>query len=394
MAENRSQQNKISQRARANLETPVPLRVNLIRALPNLYHPLHNPTGAINMGLAHNDLMQNDLMEKDLEYGDPHGSRMLRGLVAELMNRHFHPVVPLHFRNITVVPGAGAAVWQLIQSLADPGDVALVIGPYYGNFDLDVCVSTGVTLAPIYPHASMEAGVDETLLESDWTKHKTNAKVLLVTNPRNPHGCCYSIQDMIRILMFASKHSLHVIFDEVYGLSTFDSASPFEPFTSVLHLPDIEQYIDPQLVHVVYGMSKDFCMNGLRLASVTLSSMFGYMSTVNDRLAYWFVTTNQQRLSKAYQQTSSYLQQLGLDFLPSGVGPFIVVDIRRLFEEKMTFALENAIGEAALVNGVFVAQGYVFHVLEPGFFRLTYSLEWDSVKKGIDIFDQTIKSFL
>lgn len=107
-----------------------------------------------------------------------------------------------------------------------------------------------------------------------------------------------------------------------------------------------------------------------------------------------FVTTNQQRLSQAYQQTSSYLQQLGLDYLPSGVGPFIVVDIRRLFQGKMTFALEDAIGEAALVNGVFVAQGYVFHVLEPGFFRLTYSMEWDSVKKGIDIFYQTIKSFV
>lgn len=77
---------------------------------------------------------------------------------------------------------------------------------------------------------------------------------------------CYSVQDMIQILTFASTHSLHVIFDEVYGLSTFDSS--FEPFTSILSLPDIERYIDPQLVHVIYGMSKDFCMNGLRLGFI------------------------------------------------------------------------------------------------------------------------------
>lgn len=72
---------------------------------------------------------------------------------------------------------------------------------------------------------------------------------------------------MIKILKFASTHSLHVIFDEVYGLSTFDNSN-FEPFTSILSLPDIESYIDPQLVHVIYGMSKDFCMNGLRLGFI------------------------------------------------------------------------------------------------------------------------------
>ncbi len=36
------------------------------------------------------------------------------------------------------------------------------------------------------------------------------------------------------------------------------------PFTSILSL-DIADRIDPQLVHVTYGASKDFCANGLRL---------------------------------------------------------------------------------------------------------------------------------
>ncbi|KAI8085096.1 pyridoxal phosphate-dependent transferase [Halteromyces radiatus] len=407
---------RLSQRALDSLAAPVPLRAKLIRALPELYHPTLNPTGAINMGLAHNDLMQKDIMEKlstclefqtsDLEYGDPHGSRVLRGLVADLMNRHFNPVIPLHFRNITVVPGAGAAVWQLVQSLADPGDSVMVLAPYYGNFDLDVCVSTGVKLIPIYPHHSMDGGIDMDLLNS--TKIiGTKCKVLLITNPRNPHGCCYSVKDMKHLLTFASKHSLHVIFDEVYGLSTFNpipgtESSLFEPFTSVLSIANIEQWIAPQLVHVVYGMSKDFCLNGLRLgfivdqynadlrSAVTLSSMFGYMSTLNDRLVCnllkdttwidWFVNTNRQRLYKAYELTTKYLEQLGIEYIPSGVGPFIVVKIDRLFKnhgQEISFEIEEAIWETALLNGVYIAQGYVFHCLEPGYFRLTYSLEWD-----------------
>jgi aspartate/methionine/tyrosine aminotransferase len=36
------------------------------------------------------------------------------------------------------------------------------------------------------------------------------------------------------------------------------------PFTSVLSL-DLSDYINPQFVHVAYGMGKDFCANGLRI---------------------------------------------------------------------------------------------------------------------------------
>lgn len=116
-----------------------------------------------------------------------------------------------------------------------------------------------------------------------------------------------------------------------------------------------------------------------------MTSLFGFR----------FVTTSQARLSQAYRLATDYLDSLDLTYLPSGVGPFIVVDLRRLFSRStMTFELESAIWEAALDNGVYVAQGQVFHVLEPGFFRLTYTLEWSQVKKGIDIFHRTIKSFV
>jgi aspartate/methionine/tyrosine aminotransferase len=47
-----------------------------------------------------------------------------------------------------------------------------------------------------------------------------------------------------------------MISDEVYALSTFDSESAKnEKFTSVLSF-DTDNLIDPNLVHVLYGMSK------------------------------------------------------------------------------------------------------------------------------------------
>lgn len=84
---------------------------------------------------------------------------------------------------------------------------------------------------------------------------------------------CFSQESIETLLRYASKHNLHVISDEVYALSTFghllpDSNVDQDPFLSVLSLPNLKQLIDPSLVHVVYGLSKDFGVNGLRVGFV------------------------------------------------------------------------------------------------------------------------------
>ncbi|CAO3633358.1 unnamed protein product [Cunninghamella echinulata] len=425
---------KLSNRAYQNLSIPVPLRELLIKAIPLLYHPTNNPDGVINMGLAHSDLMRQELVDKInkcfefnssmIDYGDPHGSRLLRKLVAELMNRHFKPAKALEFNQCIVVPGAGAAVWQFIHSFTDPGDSVLVLAPYYGNFDLDVCVGTNVDLVPLYPHESLDAPINMDLLEKEWLAKQNihhKAKVLLVTNPRNPQGSCYSMEDIKKLLKFASKNELHILFDEVYGLSTFRhlETNQSDPFKSVLSIDKVEQYIDPQFVHVVYGMSKDFSINGLRvgfvisqyneevIANIKLTSMFGYMSTVEDKIlcnllkdTLWidtFIETNRQRLKLIYEQTTEYMKQIGIDYIPCDAGLFIIADVRHLFQQhdkEITFKLEREIWELALENKVYVAPGYIFHTLEPGYFRLTFCLEWHLVKLGIDRFYQTLDYFL
>lgn len=52
------------------------------------------------------------------------------------------------------------------------------------------------------------------------------------------------------------KHKIHLISDEVYALSIFDSGdSNALPFTSVLAI-DSTDLIRPDYLHVLYGMSK------------------------------------------------------------------------------------------------------------------------------------------
>jgi aspartate/methionine/tyrosine aminotransferase len=77
------------------------------------------------------------------------------------------------------------------------------------------------------------------------------------------------VDTLKEIARFCSRHNLHLISDEIYANSTF--INPFFPeairFRSILST-DMEGIMDTKLIHVIYGMSKDFCANGLRLGVI------------------------------------------------------------------------------------------------------------------------------
>lgn len=65
-------------------------------------------------------------------------------------------------------------------------------------------------------------------------------------------------------------HNLHLISDEIYALSSFShliDTSKQDPFQSILSI-NYKDFIDPSLVHVIYGMSKDFAVNGFRVGFI------------------------------------------------------------------------------------------------------------------------------
>lgn len=69
-----------------------------------------------------------------------------------------------------------------------------------------------------------------------------------------------------KIAAFCGQHDLHLILDEAFAMSVYDNPEfpDAVPFTSALAL-NLDDKIQPQNVHVAYGMSKDFCAAGFRL---------------------------------------------------------------------------------------------------------------------------------
>jgi len=153
-----------------------------------------------------------------------------------------------------------------------------------GYFDQDLYLKVHARAIPVHIGSAREifdeqAHIEQ--LESAYSKatkdDKINVRALLVTNPHNPLGQCYPRPVLEALLKFASSHKLHIIFDEIYALSVFDhvleSRTPSnsmrsslsrvkQPFMSVLALDNLDELIDPAFTHVIYGLSKDFCLNG------------------------------------------------------------------------------------------------------------------------------------
>lgn len=129
--------------------------------------------------------------KKDVNYGAPHGSKSLLDLLQLFFTRHFKPHYPLQSDHIFTQTGAGASVNQLIMSIADEGDYCMVPGPYYGAFDLDISVHTGVNILEVFPHGLADTTIDGDELERVYQQAKNEGKritSILVTNPDNPLG--------------------------------------------------------------------------------------------------------------------------------------------------------------------------------------------------------------
>jgi 1-aminocyclopropane-1-carboxylate synthase len=116
----------------------------------------------------------------------------------------------------------------------------------------------------------------------------------------------------------------------------------------------------PGRVHQLYGASKDFCLNGLRIGSsshitlihgslaasgclwsrnvdlldaFTAPALFMKVGSPSDALfsslvgdpdtLEWFLETNQKRLTQAYAFTTAWLKRHSIPYIPSKAGHFV-----------------------------------------------------------------------
>lgn len=215
---------------------------------------------------------------------------------------------------------------------------------------------------------------------------------------------------MDEYLKFCARHNLHLITDEVYALSSYSTPYNTEAvdFKSVLSLPSLSgpgPIMPRENIHLLYGMSKDFSSNGLRIGclitrhedlrnSLMAVGRFPWASSASERLWHKFLTDtkfkaqfledNSAALGKGYLKLRKFLEARGVPFEEgTKYGFFLWVNFEKWcgFEEGESkdekFKKERELSGRLLDAGVWCATGGTFASEHPGWFRVTFSIEED-----------------
>ncbi|KAM0254606.1 hypothetical protein ACHAQJ_006642 [Trichoderma viride] len=392
------------------------------------YDPKTNTNGIVSFALAENASLP-ALVTKELEqfansdkihipaaafgyaYSTAGGQRLPKALAPHI-NECFHPFKPLTGDNILATGTATALHEILAFSLGDPGDGILISRPCYGRFELDF--GNKAEMPVVWADSNAEncfkpevvAILEDKLLQSNAAG--TKIKALVIVNPHNPLGRCYPRDTLVSLMAFCQKHRIHFISDEVYAATVFESGEPGTyPFTSILSI-DPKGIIDQDLVHVIYGMAKDFGSAGLRVGAlithnaalqkgftsiIRFHSPSGMAVTVASTMLEdreWcreFLKTSRSRISEAFRLVTTELSRIGVKYLPgSNAGFFLWIDLSPYLPPESSglskSEREFALAQKLLDGRVFLHPGEE-HALEPGWFRLVYTQDPLVVLEGI-----------
>ncbi|KAK2834385.1 hypothetical protein Q7C36_015086 [Tachysurus vachellii] len=384
-----------------------------------------NPDGIINLGTSENklcfDLLQKRLTQPDmlyvdsclLQYSDWRGHHFLREEVAKFLSEHCHAPRTLRADNVVVTNGCGSLFSAIAAVLCDPDDAILIPTPFYGVITEDVDLYSSVKLYCVPLDSEPSQNDDRPFhLTAEKLEHalqkakkeEVNVKAVILVNPHNPLAEIYTSEEMISFLDCAKRHELHVIVDEIYMLSVFDG-----PFNSVLSL---QRLPDPQRTHVMWGISKDFAMAGMRLgtlysensdlieALIQLGCFHGVAGPTQHQVSQllkdrdWmnkvFLPENRRRLQEAHQYMSTQLTKLSIPYLHRGAGFFIWADFSKYLKER-TFAEELRVWRCFLKHRVLLSCGQAFSCSSPGWFRIVFSDQRHRIQLGLERIKETIE---
>jgi len=391
----------LSARAARLVALPKPSFTSIYYAsLDKLYDPVSRPAGIVNLGVAENRLsapLVKDRLDSansgvsfdSLAYNPYTGSERLRVAMARVASRHIARCSIDHKRLI-LTSGAGSSLWILAASLAEPGQGILVPTPYYYAYDRDFGALTDCQVVPFNTNDRGDPLNPEALSTAVHSASSSGIKcrLLVVTNPSNPTGEVVPACKLQATIDWAGRNGIDVIVNELYACSA--RSSTFQSVLSMYSDPSGVCNLPPH-VHFVWGLSKDFAVNGLRVGCLysgsdlltEAASKFAYFvqigGTVQAQLSEcledddWvddFLAESRRRVGQAVAATEAALQSIGAPTRPSDGALFVWADLGewataaggelRLFEHL-----------AALPGGgVLICPGSSFQAPTEGWFRI------------------------
>ncbi|MCW3142196.1 MAG: pyridoxal phosphate-dependent aminotransferase [Methanophagales archaeon] len=156
--------------------------------------------------------------------------------------------VDASLENVIVTPGAKQAIYELMMSVLDEGDEAILLDPAWVTLESAVKIAGGV---PKWVKR-LEEGVKYNSLESVASE---NTKMMIINSPNNPVGYVLSDDELKEIAEFAVDHDLLVLSDEIYERIIYERRH-----VSIASFDDMQSR-----TVIINGFSKTYAMTGWRV---------------------------------------------------------------------------------------------------------------------------------
>jgi len=204
---------------------------------------------------------------------------------------------------IIVTSGGSEALIFAVQAICDPGDEILIPEPFYTNYNGFIRQS-GVKVKPIM--TCKENGFHLPKKEDIVKEITPRTKAILFSNPGNPTGTVYTMEELEVLKEIVLEHDLFLISDEVYRKLVFDGLSaPSLGFVKGIEDRGV----------IIESVSKRYSSCGARIGSV---------QSKNKELMKQIVKLAQARLSvstidqvgavKLYQLSDEYVDSTRAEY--------------------------------------------------------------------------------
>ncbi len=194
------------------------------------------------------------------------GEPALRAAIAAESSRTLGGVIDPG--QVTVFPGAQAALFGVAQCLFEGGDEVIVAEPTYVTYE-SVLGAPGVTMVPVALDPDRNFQLDPDALARAVTPR---TRGIILNFPHNPTGACLTADEALAVARICRERDLWFVSDEVYSALYYTGKHHESP----LSLPGmLERGV------LISSLSKSHAMTGWRCGwAVTPPALAGHLSNL------------------------------------------------------------------------------------------------------------------
>jgi aspartate aminotransferase len=195
------------------------------------------------------------LASGDVKYVPTDGLPSLKKAIIRYTEESYDRVVAPE--NVIVSDGAKQCLFNVLDTLVNPGDEVIVNAPYWVSYPEMIRMVQGVPVI-----VTPEDGGFVPRIEEIRRAVGSNTKAIILNSPNNPSGAVYPPELVAEVVELCEKKGIWLILDDIYHKLVFDgrAAAPAYRYTR----KDIES---TRLI-VVNGVAKLYGMTGFRIGWV------------------------------------------------------------------------------------------------------------------------------